>query len=79
MISDEKLKRINELAKKSKSTGLTKEEKKEQQALREEYLRGFKRSFTNQIKHVTVYDPKGNDVTPEKIKKLREEDNSFLH
>ena len=80
MISDEKLKRINELAKKSKSEGLTAEEKKEQQALRAEYLQRFKQAFANQIKSVRVIDPVGNDVTPDKIKKLRgEKDNKFLH
>jgi len=82
MISDEKLQRINELAKKSKEKGLTPEEKEEQQKLRKEYLQRFKQLFTEQIKHVTVYDPEGNDVTPDKIKQLREKDNdnqSFLH
>lgn len=80
MISDEKLKRINELAKKQKTVGLTQEEKKEQQALREEYLQRFKEAFTKQLKTVRVFDPQGNDVTPEKIKRSRGEmDHKFLH
>lgn len=80
MISDEKLKRINELAKKQKTVGLTQEEKKEQQALREEYLQRFKEAFTKQLKNVRVFDPQGNDVTPEKIKRSRGEmDHKFLH
>ncbi len=80
MISDEKLKRINELAKKQKTVGLTQEEKKEQQALREEYLQRFKEAFTKQLKNVRVFDSHGNDVTPEKIKRSRGEmDHKFLH
>lgn len=80
MLSEKKIKRINELAKKSKTSGLTEEERIEQKKLREEYLQSFKQSFKNQIKNVTVYDPTGKDVTPDKIKKLREnDDQSFLH
>ena len=37
-ISDEKIQRINELARRSKAEGLTEEEKKEQQLLRKEFL-----------------------------------------
>lgn len=71
MISKEKLNRINELAKKAKQTELTKEEKIEQAKLREEYLQGVRQSFTNQIKTMKVVDPEGNDVTPQKVKDLR--------
>ncbi|HZW68902.1 MAG TPA: DUF896 domain-containing protein [Pseudogracilibacillus sp.] len=82
MISDKKLQRINELAKKAKEKGLTKKEKEEQQTLRQEYLAGFRKSFKKQIEHVTVLDPEGKDVTPEKVKKLRhknKDDDSLLH
>ena len=37
-MTNEKIARINELAKKSKTTGLTEAEKAEQQALRREYI-----------------------------------------
>ena len=37
-MTDEKIQRINALARKSKAEGLTPEEKEEQQALRREYL-----------------------------------------
>ena len=40
-MTEEKIARINALAKKSKTTGLTKAEKAEQQALRQEYLAGI--------------------------------------
>ncbi|QDP40283.1 DUF896 domain-containing protein [Radiobacillus deserti] len=71
MISKEKLNRINALAKKAKQDGLTAEEKKEQQTLREEYLKNVRKSFTNQFKNMTIVDPNGDDVTPEKVKALK--------
>jgi uncharacterized protein YnzC (UPF0291/DUF896 family) len=69
MISKEKLARINQLAKKAKETGLTEIEAKEQSKLRGEYLQAFRSSMFNTLKSVKVIDPKGNDVTPEKLKK----------
>ena len=44
-----KINRINELYKKSKETGLTDEEKKEQEALRREYIESMKTSLKNQL------------------------------
>ena len=41
-MTPEKIARINELAKKKKSVGLTGEEKVEQARLREEYIEGFR-------------------------------------
>src|SRR5699024_12053956 len=69
MVSNSQLNRINELAKKAKSTGLSEQEKQEQKELREAYLKEFRQSFKEQIEHTTVIDPKGKDVTPEKLKK----------
>lgn len=66
-----KLSRINELAKLSKTRELTTEEKVEQNALRQEYLKNLRNSFTNQFKTMTVMDPEGNDVTPQKVKDLQ--------
>ncbi|ASK63443.1 hypothetical protein CFK37_15405 [Virgibacillus phasianinus] len=71
MISKEKLERINALSKKAKNEGLTVEEKKEQKGLREEYLSNVRSSFKNQFKTMTVKDPEGNDVTPQKVKDLQ--------
>lgn len=71
MLSKEKLARINELAKKAKESGLTEIEAKEQSKLRGEYLQTFRSSMLDTLKSVTVIDPKGNDVTPEKLKKLQ--------
>ncbi|SFM36758.1 Uncharacterized protein YnzC, UPF0291/DUF896 family [Gracilibacillus orientalis] len=72
MLSKEKIARINELANKAKNEGLTDEEKQEQKSLREAYLKNVKKSFKNHMKGMTVVDPNGNDVTPEKVKHLRE-------
>lgn len=72
MISKDKLDRINKLAKKAKADGLTKDEKKEQKQLREEYLKNVRSSFKNQLKTMTVVDPKGNDVTPRKVRDMQE-------
>ncbi|MFD1777991.1 DUF896 domain-containing protein [Fredinandcohnia salidurans] len=68
MLSKDKIDRINALAKKAKTVGLTDKEKEEQQELRQEYLRVFRSSMTNTLHSVKVVDPEGNDVTPEKLK-----------
>ena len=41
-MTDEKIKRINLLAKKAKEGSLTEDEKKEQAALRDEYVRAMR-------------------------------------
>ncbi|WP_099355291.1 DUF896 domain-containing protein [Fredinandcohnia onubensis] len=68
MLAKDKIDRINALAKKAKTVGLTDKEKEEQQELRQEYLRVFRSSMTNTLHSVKVVDPEGNDVTPEKLK-----------
>ncbi|WML56691.1 DUF896 domain-containing protein [Neobacillus sp. PS2-9] len=68
MLSKEKMARINELARKSKSTGLTELEAKEQSKLRSEYLATFRSSMLDTLTNTKFIDPEGNDVTPEKIK-----------
>lgn len=66
---DKLRKRINELARKSKATGLNDVEKSEQKKLREEYIKRFRSSFKNTLLNTRVIDPLGNDVTPDKVKK----------
>ncbi len=73
MLMKEKIARINELANKSKKMELSEEEKSEQKELRAEYLQNVRKSFKNQFKGMKVVDPNGKDVTPEKVKKLRNE------
>lgn len=65
--------RINELAKKKKESGLTETEAKEQSKLREAYLQSFRKGFKQQIENTRVIDPEGNDVTPDKVKKILDE------
>ena len=52
--------RINELSRKSKSVGLTEEEKEEQAILRKEYVAAFKASLVAQLENTYVVDEKGN-------------------
>ena len=49
-MTDEKIARINELAKKAKAEGLSEAEKAEQKALREEYIAGFRKSLKAQLR-----------------------------
>ena len=55
----ERLKRINELAHKQKTEGLTEEEKAEQAKLRQEYLKAFKKNLTAQLDNTYIVDEKG--------------------
>lgn len=73
MISEETIRRINELAKKKKTTGLTEAEAREQKHLREEYLASFRSGMKHHIEGLKVVDSKGNDVTPDKLKKIQKE------
>ena len=75
MLPKEKIARINELARKAKTSKLSAEEAKEQSALRAEYLASFRSSMLTTLKGVTIVDPEGNDVTPEKLKRARDKKN----
>lgn len=61
------LKRINELARKSREVGLTEEEKQEQARLRAEYLADFRAGFEQQLQNTYIMDEQGNK-TPLKRK-----------
>ena len=60
-MTEELIKRINELAKKSKAEGLTDEEKAEQAKLRSEYIAAFRQGVQNTLSNVYVVDEKGNE------------------
>lgn len=77
MLSKEKINRINELTKKAKAGILTEEEAKERTALRKEYLDTFRATMRNNIESLKIVDPEGNDVTPDKIKKIKS--NKYLN
>ena len=59
-MTEDKIKRINELARKQKAEGLTDEEKQEQAVLRREYIESYKRSLVAQLENTYVVDDKGN-------------------
>ena len=61
--------RINYLARKSKTVGLTEEEKAEQAKLRNEFRAAFRRNFGLQLENTTFVDEKGNVIKPGKDKK----------
>ena len=64
---EEKLLRINELAKKAKTPeGLTDEEKVEQQELRKEYIAEWRQGVTQVLDNTYVMDEKGNKRKLEK-------------
>ncbi|RZT22841.1 MULTISPECIES: DUF896 domain-containing protein [Fictibacillus] len=79
MLSKDKMQRINELSRKSKQTELSNDEKIEQKKLREEYLQVFRKSFVQDLHGVTFVDPNGNDVTPEKLKRSKDNKNNLKH
>ena len=54
------IQRINELARKAKTSGLSPEEKEEQTRLRNQYRAEFRRNLTDQLEHTYVMDENGN-------------------
>ena len=75
MLDKAKIERINELANKKKSEGLTDSEAKEQTKLRAEYLQAFRGNFKNTIENTKIIDPEGNDVTPDKVTEIQKNNN----
>ena len=59
-MEQKKLDRINELARKAKVEELTEEEKLEQKALREEYIREFRASMRGILNNTTIVSPDGS-------------------
>ncbi|MBS6395591.1 MAG: DUF896 domain-containing protein [Clostridiales bacterium] len=57
-----KIARINELARKSKAEGLTEEEKREQQLLRQEFLAAVRRNLKSQLDNIDIQEPDGSIV-----------------
>lgn len=56
---EEKIARINELYHKSKAEGLTEEEKKEQAALRQDYIQSIRANIRASLSNVSILEPDG--------------------
>lgn len=56
---DKLIARINELAHKAKAEGLTEDEIKERDALRQEYIAAFRASLTAQLDNTYIVRPDG--------------------
>lgn len=65
MITEEDIKRINELYHKSQAEGLTDEEKEEQQNLRKAYIEAMRGNVRAQLDSIVIQRPDG---TREKVK-----------
>ena len=55
-----KLDRINELARKAKSTGLTEQEKEEQAMLRKEYVQLVHNNLRGQLQNISIVNEDGS-------------------
>ncbi|WP_334071266.1 MULTISPECIES: DUF896 domain-containing protein [Paenibacillus] len=53
---DTLVKRINELARKNKTVGLTEDEKLERAQLRETYLQNIRNNFRQQLESIEIVD-----------------------
>ena len=53
-MTQEKINRINELARKQRGEGLTEEEKQEQYKLRREYIESYKNSLIAQLENTYI-------------------------
>lgn len=73
MLSDDKIKRINYLAKKKKESGLSSEELSEQKQLQQEYIQNLRKGLSNHIEGLKIVDAKGNDLTSKKVKQIQKE------
>lgn len=80
MITDEKLARINELARKAKAEGLTSAETKERDVLRREYIEAVRANLRGQLNNINIQELDGSITNlGEKYGKKRTLENRFLH
>ena len=61
MITDDMIQRINILAHKKKTVGLTEEELNEQRILYREYIDAFKANLRSQLDMIEIVDEENND------------------
>ena len=74
MVTQEQINRINELAKKKKSEGLTPEEQAEQKVLYRAYIDTFKANLKAQLDNIEIMDDNKAEVTKieEEVEALEE-------
>jgi len=59
-MEEAKIKRINELYRKSKAEGLTESEKTEQALLRKQFIEDFKRNLRGQLNNIDIVEADGS-------------------
>ena len=69
MITQEQIDRINFLARKQKSEGLTPAETAEQAKLRKEYIEAYRASLRSALENTTVVRPDGSKQKLSEMKK----------
>lgn len=69
-MTEQRIERLNHLARKAKTIGLSEEEKQEQAALRRDYLEAIKTSLVSQLDNTYLVDEKG---CKRKLKQKKEE------
>lgn len=65
-MEQDKINRINELARKKKAEGLTDKEEREQRSLREEYIASFRQSLQQTLDHTWIVDEHGKKTKLQK-------------
>lgn len=58
-MTDEKIQRINELARKSKAEGLTAAEREEQAILRQEFIANIRTNLRTQLNNISIENEDG--------------------
>ena len=59
-MNQERIDRINELARKAKAEGLTEEEKAEQSQLRSDYIKDFRASLRGTLNSISIQEKDGS-------------------
>lgn len=72
-MNDEKIKRINELYRKSQNEGLTAEEKEEQARLRQEYIQAVRNNLRETLNNVSILNPDGSVTELQKVAEAKHE------
>ncbi|MBE5936600.1 MAG: DUF896 domain-containing protein [Lachnospiraceae bacterium] len=68
-MDDKDIARINELYHKSKTEGLTEEEKSEQAKLRKDYIESVRRNMRSTLDNVSIVNPDGSVMPLKSVRK----------